>query len=158
MIWPLSTSAICYSTLYHVPHTWSHTLQSNNNIGVGNVCGWKAFPPVTSLAFFFLSFIYLRLWDWDYADESMLYPLPAIALEAIPSSISCMWPLEPLPITSIPPSMVLRGPLILFSGLDLKLFKPKTLLGFTSDCFSVWKLHMAVEKEKHCMSWVVRRK
>lgn len=122
MIWPLSTSAICYSTLYHIPHTWSHTLQSNNSIGVGNV--WmKSFSHSHIFGIFLPS---PETQTGDYTDESMLHPPQAIALEAFPSSISCMWPLEPLLMTSIPPSMVLCGPLILFSGLDLKLFKPQT--------------------------------
>lgn len=60
MIWPLSTSAICYSTLYH---THDRILYSPTiTLALGMSVDEKLLPQ--SHLWHFSSYIHLRLWDW----------------------------------------------------------------------------------------------
>lgn len=137
MIWPLSTSAICYSTLYYTPHTY--TLHTNNNWwDVGNICGWKAFHIVMSSG---ISLPTLHSRDWEGISlPTMLQPL---FLDIPPKCFLYVTPGVP-PHDLHPPSMVLGGPHLDLRPVDLKLLKPKTS-GVYICCSCVWKLYMAVK-------------
>lgn len=140
--WPLSTSAICYCTLYCT----HNTLQSNNNwsLVLGMSVDEKLFTqPLASLS-------YLPSLTWDWHEMALL----SLCCTHQPSSWGI--PLKQLLYVTFGALSHDLHSLSMVSSQGPSFYsrlwnEPKTVLGFTSVAFCVWKLHVV---EKHyCMSY-----